>query len=45
MAPRWWIYAGVSLLRMLSFSFDYRWAIRGTPSPQTDLASVFVTQR
>jgi len=45
MAPRWWIYAGVSLLRMLSFSFDYRWAIRGTHSPQTDLASVFVTQR
>lgn len=26
MAPRWWVYAGVSLLRMVAFSFDYRWA-------------------
>ena len=28
MAPRWWVYAGVSLLRMIAFSFDYRWATR-----------------
>ncbi len=26
MAPRWWVYSGVSLLRMIAFSFDYRWA-------------------
>ena len=28
MAPRWWVYAGVSLLRMIAFSFDYRWAVQ-----------------
>ncbi len=34
MAPRWWVYAGVSLLRMIAFSFDYRWATQAHLSHQ-----------
>eukprot|EP01048_Picozoa_sp_COSAG05_P021063 COSAG05_NODE_3764_length_1851_cov_1.150685_1_plen_564_part_00 len=35
MAPRWWVYAGPSLLRMLSFSQDFRQAVQQSQQPTT----------
>ena len=35
MAPRWWVYAGPSLLRMLSFSQDFRRAVQESEQPST----------